>query len=175
MQLKNLLEQKKAAVIKQWFDLVVETYPAETSRILKNHKDPFANPVGSTTLSGVETLYDELLHGMAAEAINAALDPIIRIRAVQNFTPSQAVGFIFALKAILRRTIAGEEAANGGEAGLVALEADIDRLGLMAFDIYMRCREKIYDLMANETKNRTFRAFQRAGLITETPENGSAL
>jgi hypothetical protein len=33
----------------------------------------------------------------------------------------------------------------------------------------MQCREKIYELKANEMKNRTFRAFERAGLVSEIP------
>jgi len=42
------------------------------------------------------------------------------------------------------------------------------------FDIYMMCREKIYELKANEVRNRTYRAFKRANLITENSpeENG---
>jgi hypothetical protein len=33
----------------------------------------------------------------------------------------------------------------------------------------MACREKIYELKANETRNRTFKAFERAGLIKKDP------
>jgi hypothetical protein len=35
----------------------------------------------------------------------------------------------------------------------------------------MSCREKIYEIKGNEEKNRTFKAFERAGLIAEIPEN----
>jgi hypothetical protein len=38
---------------------------------------------------------------------------------------------------------------------------------MMAFDLYMQCREKIYQLSANEMKNRTLRAFERAGLVSK--------
>jgi myo-inositol catabolism protein IolC len=55
-------------------------------------------------------------------------------------------------------------------AELLKLESKIDQLCLMAFDIYMQCREKIYQISANETRNRTFRAFERAGLISGSPE-----
>jgi hypothetical protein len=44
-------------------------------------------------------------------------------------------------------------------------------LGLLAFDIYMQCREKIYELKANEMKERTFKAFARAGLVKEPDES----
>jgi hypothetical protein len=49
------------------------------------------------------------------------------------------------------------------------IEARIDQMGLAAFDIYIACREKIYELKANETRNRTFKAFERAGLISKDP------
>jgi hypothetical protein len=50
---------------------------------------------------------------------------------------------------------------------MVVIERRIDELALLAFDLYMSCREKIFDLTANETKKRTFSAFARAGLIKE--------
>jgi putative component of toxin-antitoxin plasmid stabilization module len=50
------------------------------------------------------------------------------------------------------------------------VESRIDRLALVAFDSYMACREKINDLKANETRSRTFKAFERAGLIKKDPE-----
>jgi hypothetical protein len=49
-------------------------------------------------------------------------------------------------------------------------ESRIDELVLIAFNLYTQCREKIYELKANEMKNRTFRAFERAGLVSEIPE-----
>jgi hypothetical protein len=55
---------------------------------------------------------------------------------------------------------------------LLALESKIDELGMLAFDVYMSCREKIYSLKANEEKSRVFKAFKRAGLITEITEDG---
>jgi len=34
--------------------MVVDTYPADTSRFLKSQKDPFANPVGGATIQGLD-------------------------------------------------------------------------------------------------------------------------
>ena len=51
------------------------------------------------------------------------------------------------------------------------MDVKIDRLLLLAFDIYMECREKIYDLKANEEKNKVFKAFKRAGLISEISDD----
>ncbi|MDM8552762.1 RsbRD N-terminal domain-containing protein [Desulfobacterales bacterium HSG2] len=166
MNLKELLEKRKTAITKKWFDTVVETYPSDTSRFLKKQKDPFDNPVGSTTLQGVEGMFDELLGNMDQEVITSFLDPIIRIRAVQAFSASKATGFIFFLKAIIRESIKDEIRQNQTDE-LLSIESRIDELGLIAFDIYMSCRETLFRIKAEEEKKRTFSAFERAGLIKE--------
>ena len=107
---------------------------------------------------------------MDPKTITSHLDPIIRIRAVQNFTASQATGFILSLKKILRENLSKELRDSSLAAEFIAIEVKIDQLCLMAFDIYMQCREKIFQISANETRNRTFRAFERAGLISEKLE-----
>ena len=53
MKLDKLLSQNKTALVKRWFDEVVRTYPVDTATFLKQQKDPFANPVGRTTLKGL--------------------------------------------------------------------------------------------------------------------------
>ncbi len=164
MNLENLLKKKRNTIIKRWFAMVVDTYPADTSRFLKSQPDPFANPVGNTTFEGLEIMFNELLGDMNMEKIINAMDPIIRIRAVQNFTPSAAAGFVFFLKKIIREDIK-DESDNSKE--ILDFESKIDELGFAAFDIYMKCREKIFEIRANEHRNRFFDAFERAGLIKE--------
>jgi len=168
--LEKILEQKKSAITKKWFDLTAQTYAPDTAEFLKNNKDQFANPVGGTMLKGLKGLLDQLIHSMNPEALTSHLDPIIRIRAAQNFTPSQATAFILSLKKVLRENLTKELRDSSVAEELIAFEFKIDQLCLIAFDIYMQCREKIFQISANETRNRTFRAFERAGLISETLE-----
>ena len=168
--LLKIIEQKKAAIVKNWFDLIAQTYAPDTAKFIKSKTDPFANPVGGSIRNGLDGLLDQLIHDMDPQIINSYLDPIIRIRAVQNFTPSQATAFILSLKKALRKNLTKELRDIRHINGLLELESKIDQLSLMAFDLYMQCREKIYQLSANETKNRTFRAFERAGLVSESSE-----
>jgi hypothetical protein len=175
MRLNTLLAQKKSAIVKKWFAATVETYPADTAKFLKSQKDPFANPVGRTIYQGLASLFDELLKETNHETMQSFLDPIIRIRAVQNFSPSQATSFIFFLKKAIRENIKEEDSRGRLLSELLFFESKIDELGLLAFNLYMNCREKIYELKANEMKNRTFRAFERAGLVRETPADTSDL
>lgn len=168
MGLEALLDKHKIAIVKEWFDMVVATYPADTSLFLKRQKNPFANPVGSTTLKNLEALFHELLGGMNHDSLASFLDPIIRIRAVQDFTPSQATGFIPFLKSVIREQIKNELDDLHMVKALLQFEMKIDALNLIAFDIYMGCREKIYQLKANQEKKSTYSALERAGLLADS-------
>jgi hypothetical protein len=169
--LERLIEQKKTTIVKKWFDLAIQPYAPETATFIIGQKDHFANPVGSNTLKGLEGLLDQLLKDSDRASIDAYLDPIIRIRAIQAFTPSQATAFIFSLKKVLRDILDKELQESEIARELIIFESKIDQLCLMAFDIYNQCREKIYQIGANETRNRIFRAFERAGLFSEVPES----
>jgi hypothetical protein len=170
MRLNNLLAERKTAIVKKWFSLAIETYQPDTAKFLQSQKDPIANPVGRTIYQGLEELFDELLKGLDHETATDSLDPIIRIRAVQAYSPSQATGFIFFLKKVIRENFRKEIFEEALLEELLAFESKIDELGLIGFNIYMKCREKICDLKANEIKNSTFKAFERAGLVKEMPE-----
>ena len=166
--LEKLLETNKAAITEKWFNLAAQTYAVDTAEFLKSKTDPFANPIGSTMMTSLDGILEQLIHTMDTETLRVHLDPIIRIRAVQDFTPSQATAFILLLKKVLRKYHAKELKDHRLAAEFVELESKIDQISLMAFDIYMQCREKVYQISANETRNRTFSAFKRAGLIKES-------
>ena len=168
---QKLIQQEKATIIHKWFDMAIQAYDPETAKFLKNQKDQFANPVGSNTLKGLQGLFDQLLENLEPKAVISYLDPIIRIRAAQAFTPSQATAFVLSLKTVLQQTLGTKLRDERMMADYLEFETKIDRLSLMAFDIYMECKEKIYQISANETRNRMFSAFERAGLISEvTPD-----
>jgi len=169
MDLDGFLRKRKKDLVQKWFHAVVETYSSDASRFFENRKDPFANPVGNTFRKGLDALYDRLLDTQSNDPhqIGTCLDPMIRIRAVQNFFPSQAVGFLFDFKKILRQELGEKLQQPGMGEAFTRLEERIDEFGLIAFNIYMQCREKIYQLKTDDLRERTFRAFERAGLVYE--------
>jgi hypothetical protein len=168
--LVQILERKKKTIARIWFDLAVQTYEPDTAAFMKSKTDPFANPVGNKMLNGINGLLDQLIHNMDQKTITSYLDPIVRIRAIQNFTPSQAIAFILPLKKVIRKSLSNELRDSRMVEELLEFESKIDQLCLMAFDIYMNCREKVFQISANETRNRTFRAFKRAGLVAESKD-----
>ncbi len=166
--LEKVLSKNKAAIAKQWFHLAAQTYAVDTAKFLQSKTDPFANPVGSTLMTGLDGILEHLIHATDPNTLHSHLDSIIRIRAVQDFSPSQATAFILSLKKVLRDYFAKELRDSRLAAEFIELESSIDQICLIAFDIYMQCREKVYQISANETRKRTFKAFERAGLIKES-------
>jgi hypothetical protein len=167
MNLKNQLVEKKSAILKKWFDAVADTYQDNTAGFLKKQKAQFTNPVGYTLAEGLDGLYESLLKGMIPDTVSTFLDGIVRIRAVQEFTPSEAVAFIFQLKKIVRQELGEVLQQQRMNEELAAFDSAIDDLALFSFDIYMKCRETIYDLKAKEARNMTFRLLQQAKLIVD--------
>ena len=171
MRLEQRIAKHKAQIAKDWFAILAGTYPPDTTRFLKSNKDIFANPVGGTSRQGLEAVLDELLADADPEALAHHLDALIRIRAVQTmFTPSQATAFILDLKKIIRRTLKGDLQNFDTQSQLLTFEERIDRLLLIAFDIFIRCREKIYSMKATEEQSKIYRAFARAGLVRDNPD-----
>ncbi|MBT8374850.1 MAG: RsbRD N-terminal domain-containing protein [Deltaproteobacteria bacterium] len=166
MGLRNLLENKKSTIINKWFEYVTDTYAPDAALFFKNQGDEFLNPVGGTTRSILEKLFEAILKKTDADGIAVTLEPLIKIRAVQNFSPSKAVGFLFVLKTIIRKELKKELKKINPEE-LVSIDARIDSLALIGFDIFMQCREKIYDLKTNTERSKIYTAFARAGLIKE--------
>ena len=166
MGLRNLLENKKSSIINKWFEFVTDTYAPDAALFFKNQRDGFLNPVGGTTRDILEKLFEAILEKADADGIAVTLEPLIKIRAVQNFSPSRAVGFLFVLKTIIRKELKKELKKINPEE-LVSIDARIDSLALIGFDIFMQCREKIYDLKTNTERSKIYTAFARAGLIKE--------
>ncbi|MBR9987479.1 MAG: RsbRD N-terminal domain-containing protein [Desulfosarcina sp.] len=170
MSSAQFLAAKKQEILESWFQATVDSYPAETARFIKSQKDPFANPVGQTTHQSLDALVEALTAGHGREVMAKALDPILRIRAVQTFTPSTATSFVFSLKQIIRQHLPGD--GSDGDVSLYDLDRQIDEMAMAAFDIYVACREKIYELKATESRKQFFGSLKRAGLIDEAAADG---
>jgi len=168
MKLEKRLVKHRTGILKKWFDRLVETYPQDTAMFLKEQKDSFANPAGTTFQESLGPLFDWLLGKGDKQTVLVALDPIIRIRAIQDFTPARATAFVLLLKPIIRDIAAKSESP----VELQEMEDRVDEMLLMAFDKFIECREKIYELKVSTERNKIYSAFSRAGLVYNIPENG---
>lgn len=167
MSLTTHLAQKKSAILGRWLTTIYESYPPETAIFLRKEKNHFDNPMGYRISQGLEGLYGALLHEMERDRVLTCLDEIIRIRALQNFTPAQALAFIFLLKNVIRQELAEEIAKENLAEELLDLESRIDGLALLGFDVYVKRREKIYEIKADEAKRRISAFMRKSGLSAD--------
>ena len=170
MHLPGLLKDRRAAIVARWTDLALEVYPEDSSGFLKGEKDRFRNPVGRITREALGSLYDGLLAGQPAEDLGDALDGIVRVRAVQDLSPDQAVGFVFLLKRAIDDELGDTATDRASRNELSALHTGIDRLALQAFGRYVVCREAIFDLRVRESHRRLSTILKRL----EGPATGEA-
>jgi hypothetical protein len=162
MELKQALRQHHTQLLRQWFTATINTYPSQAAKILGKNADRFDNPVGAVTRETLEEVLTLLAEDPSRDVLETALDPVIRIRAVQAFSAADAVSFIFFLKSI------GTEVL--GSALARELDPLVDRLALAGFNRFMKCKEEIFLLKAMESKRRIHSAFERAGLVSELTE-----
>ena len=162
MDIQQTLKKNKSLFLKEWFKATINTYPKDSARILGKDSNRFDNPVGAITRESLEDILDLITDKFTAETLEKALDPIIRIRAVQAFTASDAVSFIFTLKKI------GEDLLD--ESFQKQFDRMVDQIALAGFNKFMKCKEEIFLLKSTESKRRIHRAFERAGLVAELTE-----
>ncbi len=168
MSLPRALTERREEILDAWIDRILGTYPPEAARFLRREKDPFRNPVGAGIARESRALYDALLAGASPEDLTPVLDGIVRIRAVQSFTPSEAVSFLVLLKDVVREILEEEL----GVRALRPFEARVDRAVLLAFDVYMACREQMYEIRARQARRETYTLLERVGMIPGFPEPG---
>ena len=134
----------RESIAREWLARVLASYPAQTARFLLTEKNRFHNPVGYALSNGLPVLVDELLGEMNPARIRPVLEEIVRMRAVQDFTASQAVAFIFELRAVAEACLSEN------------LDDRIDRLALEAFDLYAACRERMHEIKIQEARRRVY-------------------
>jgi hypothetical protein len=162
--LAGLLVEKRPHIVTRWTDLIFETYPPEASKLMRSKKNQISNPLGATIEEGAEKLFGWLVEGDQADLKDLCrlLDNIVRIRAVQEFSASHSIGFVFLLKTAIRSVLNTEIRRHQLFEELSEFERRIDDLALLAFDNYSQCREQIHEIRLMEVRSRTSRLLERA-------------
>jgi len=173
MTFESELALRKDELSGKWAELILRTYPKETQKVWTRQKDRFQNPVGATILEATRALVELIIEWQDAQRIAEELDRLIRIRSVQDFTPSQAISFVFLLKKLLRDEYFKPFEAAGRLAELLRFEAKVDNLAMMSFDIYSKGREQIYRLRVDEVKRAQSNLLRRAGMVADVTTDPS--
>lgn len=165
----NLSQGDRTEIVRRWFDLTVDRYPAETAKFLRVQADPFANPVGAALREELAPILDALLDQGDIASVEPSLDRIVRVRALQDMSPADAVSFVLALKEIFPEVV-----GTTTQTDRQAFDQRVDDLLLTAFTVYSRCREQVYDIRVKEIRNRSLKVMERLNSWREQRAGGSA-
>ncbi len=165
MSLSKALKEREDKIVKRWEDKLINSYPEDTRRFLKKEKDQFANPVGYIIRNELRNLYNGFIT-QDKEKITSSLNQIIKVRAVQDFSPSAALYFIVELEDVIKEETDWNSFNNKEKE---ELSKRINSLLLEAFDIYEQCRYRLYELRVNEVRNQVSGLLKMANLVYEVP------
>ena len=137
MSTEDIISARRDAAIQKWTEAVFAMYPFETTGFIRTQRDQFANPVGHATRAAGEQIYDAVTgRDVDMEKVHASVAALIRIRAVQDLKPEQAVGVLYLYKSVLRELLLADMLAAGDVQGFLDMG---DRL-----DLYLADREQVY-------------------------------
>ncbi len=171
MKLDELLSEHQDVLVEKWTEAIFRTYPLDTTGFMRKSKDQFHNPVGHRITEAVQALVPALLKpGLDSEEVTPLVDEIVRIRAVQDFTPARAIGVFYLIKSILRDLLKKELNKPGIAPDLLEFESKIDTLMLLAIDIFMQCKRQIYEMRVQEVKKQHHMLVRRANMVCEPAE-----
>jgi hypothetical protein len=152
----NLGRQDRTEITSRWYDSIVDRYPVETANFLRSQSDPFANPVGAALRDELGPIVDAILDQQDPSDVESSLDRVIRVRALQEMSPAEAVGCLLDLKRVFSEVV-----GDASEADKSSFDRGVDMMLLAAFNVYSRCREQVYDIRVNEIRNRSLKVMER--------------
>ncbi|MHC1700018.1 MAG: RsbRD N-terminal domain-containing protein [Humidesulfovibrio sp.] len=165
MGLEQRIAERSEELAGKWAELILGTYPPETQAVWKANRERFSNPVGHAIRTATSELIPLLLAWDDADAVALSLARLVKIRAVQDFAPSQALSFVFLFKKLLRQEYSQAQAERGAVDELLALEARVDNLAVIAFDLYVSARDQVQRMRVEEVKRAHTNIVRRANLM----------
>jgi len=170
MQLTPLLAQHRIPILDQWFGLIIKTYPGLSSVFLKKNQ-PWGNPVGTNIHGALAKVFDELMLPEATDDLAPVLDTIVRIRAVQDYAPSEAVAILLFVKHVVRERFKDEIAAGQIPVSeLHEFDNKVDSMMLIAFDIYTKCRNTVMENRLEDFKRNFTGMLRKHKIIVDYPK-----
>lgn len=151
MELEEALLNNRYKIVDKWVAYTLATY--KSSAFFLREKDAFANPTGATVRSALTKLFPLLVEGGSMELFAEPLSGFMHLRSVQTFSPSQAIGPLNAVKHITREVLEADRETKRFSGDLYDFDFAVDLAMLAAFDLYMECREKVYQLRIREIKS----------------------
>ncbi|MDL2272691.1 RsbRD N-terminal domain-containing protein, partial [Desulfovibrio sp. OttesenSCG-928-I05] len=160
----------RAELCSRWAESADAVYPFAAAGLLRTLRDPFANPVGGRTKAAASLILSGILDAeYDDDEFRVGLEEFLRVRAVQDMTPEEALAPVFVFKQLIREHLEAKKIPVTWElrGQLTVIEDRVDALALLAFGMYTRCRDAFHELRLKDVQRRhsqLLRYMQRHGL-----------
>jgi hypothetical protein len=149
----EMCRTEREQILAKWSEAVFASYPLDMTGFARTQEDPFRNPGGHAVRLALEEMYTAVSGGISSEKLlRDSLEMFVKLRAVQNFTPVQALGVVYLLKPLLRGRVLPACLQNGLLDEYLEAESRLDAAALLACDIYTASRERIFEERVGEIK-----------------------
>lgn len=156
MRIQEFLSENRTELLEGWIGYALTSYSSDFSRFFKKNSDPFTNPMGYNITKSLSSLFDILSGARDDSGLDSFLDDIVRVRAIQDMTPSQSLSFFPRIKTLVRERARERDCMDTIAGDLEALDNQIDDMMFRSFDAYMKCREQIFQIKVGEITRGTF-------------------
>ena len=149
----ELSRTEQEQILDKWIVAVFATYPLDTTGFARTQEDQFRNPGGHAIRLALEEIYKAVSGQLSSERLlRGSLEMFVKLRAVQNLTPVQALGVIYLLKPLLRERILPACLQSGLLDEYLEAESRLDTAALLACDIYVASKEQVFEERIGEIK-----------------------
>lgn len=160
--LKGFVEENLDTLNEKWLTAIVATYHQDSARFINGQEDRIANPMGYAIKELVSTVLNCLKSECDEQELASVIYPVVQMRAVQGFAPSEAVSFIYMLRPLV---VEMARKTSGWEDIVLELDGVIFGLQSRAFDIYSQCREKLSEIKIEELKSNLYMLLRKSELV----------
>ncbi len=163
MKLAAFVAENRDEIAREWFETAVSVYPEGMQTLVCGDKSSFSNPCGQNLSSDIDRFLRAVEKNESANELAARLTITVKIRSVQNISPSTALSFVPGLKNVLRDCYQKRHHRDVPLETYLEWSAVIDGATLAALDLYTEQRTRIAEVCIGDVKRRISGIMSRLG------------
>ncbi len=152
--LTDTLKKDAQKIASLWHSEFFSHHTLDSVGVSRTVTDQFLNPVGHIVKEATTQLYKAVIgEDVNQEDIKKQIEDLLKIQAVQQLSPAQALLPIRMIKELIYNAISAQLKTAEDFKVYKEICDRTDTLLLMAFDIYAQDKETLYRIRVNELKS----------------------
>ncbi len=157
-----------------WLNEFLKHHGIDSVAVSRTVDDKFLNPAGHIIKATTNSLFKAIMgEDIEQEKIIRDMQELMRLQAIQQLSPAQALFPFIAIKEHIYTTVKALLSTSEAFEQYKEMTGRVDTLMLMAFDIYTQDKEDVFRIRIKEVKNaqsQILRFAQAKGFSAESIE-----